>query len=552
MKKLLYILLLLLLPALSLAQTTPVTMQFRSFGQRSPIYTWSGIPGGGYDTLWNAATIRGYVLAHGGGIQNQPFTNTPQTAAFSISGIGRSNTGFVSGDVLSGTYSFFSSSEFQMNDASGIGAIIQPGSGFGITNIEGQYISSFNKNGIIITRSGTTPDLFTLTIDSTARQTIVTGDPIRFKNRISIDSLPSNPNDAVRKRDIDSLIISGTISPDSALRKNKNLYDIPNKPTARNNLNVYSRSEIDTKVQLKQPRIISALPTQTSGRPIVGDSVNQAISKLIFRGDSLAAGIGMRLLKTDTTAMLANVVHINGNETIQGQKTFTKDILPSSNSQRGIGSAAANFLVVNTNNVTSNTSLTVTTTAANSLTFAVGTGNFSLRLAATTGNTLLNSSTDNGQRLQVTGRSRITQGLSGTAGTDSLWVHDNTSKELKLISATYYAPTSALRLPFLVSSNTTMALNADYLNTSATQYNLTPPATTGFTADGSKIITGLATGTGGFKVICPSGYTIQTPSGNVTPVTGSATISQNQKFQLIPVGSNAYYLQPLNGTITVL
>ncbi len=55
---------------------------------------------------------------------------------------------------------------------------------------------------------------------------------------------------------------------------------------------------------------------------------------------------------------------------------------------------------------------------------------------------LIGSATDNGQKLQVNGRIRVLQGLAGTAGTDSILVHDNTSKEMKLISPTYYAPTS--------------------------------------------------------------------------------------------------------------
>lgn len=59
------------------------------------------------------------------------------------------------------------------------------------------------------------------------------------------------------------------------------------------------------------------------------------------------------------------------------------------------------------------------------------------------GNTIVGiSNTDNGQKLQVVGRIRVSQGLAGVAGTDSLVAHDNTSKELKLISPSYYVPTS--------------------------------------------------------------------------------------------------------------
>jgi hypothetical protein len=93
----------------------------------------------------------------------------------------------------------------------------------------------------------------------------------------------------------------GGMPTDSVLHVLKNGFDISNKSTFRNNLVVYSRSEIDTKVQLKQPRIISALPTQTLTRPLVSDSVNQAFAKLIFRGDSLASAIGTRVLKAGDT-----------------------------------------------------------------------------------------------------------------------------------------------------------------------------------------------------------------------------------------------------------
>lgn len=56
-----------------------------------------------------------------------------------------------------------------------------------------------------------------------------------------------------------------------------------------------------------------------------------------------------------------------------------------------------------------------------------------LFIKRSTGNVIINSSTDATGALQVTGRIRVTQGLSGTAHTDSIVVHDNTSKEIKLI-----------------------------------------------------------------------------------------------------------------------
>jgi len=104
----------------------------------------------------------------------------------------------------------------------------------------------------------------------------------------------------------------------------------------------------------------------------------------------------------------------------------------------------------------------------------------------------------------------------------------------------------------VMSANITGILNYDYLNNTANTYNFTVPATTGFSTDGSSIITGLVIGTGKIRIFAPSGYTIQTPSGFITPVTGYAEVIQNQKYQLIPVGTNAYYLQPLNGSITIV
>jgi hypothetical protein len=103
----------------------------------------------------------------------------------------------------------------------------------------------------------------------------------------------------------------------------------------------------------------------------------------------------------------------------------------------------------------------------------------------------------------------------------------------------------------VMSVSVTGILNYDYLNTTTSTYTITVPATTGFAADGSSIITALQTGTGTIRIACPTGYTLTTPSGQVTPSTGYASIAQNQKVQLIPIGANAWYIQPLNGSITV-
>lgn len=103
-----------------------------------------------------------------------------------------------------------------------------------------------------------------------------------------------------------------------------------------------------------------------------------------------------------------------------------------------------------------------------------------------------------------------------------------------------------------ISSNFTLFLNSDYIATSATQYTVTLPATSGFSADGTKIITVLVTGTGGVVVSVPSGYSMQSGTSFATTTgSGGATLTQGQKVQLIPIGTNSWYLQPLNGSVTL-
>lgn len=115
-----------------------------------------------------------------------------------------------------------------------------------------------------------------------------------------------------------------------------------------------------------------------------------------------------------------------------------------------------------------------------------------------------------------------------------------------------YLKTTDGRIANLVSASVTMVLNNDYLNTTATQYTLTLPTCGLFTADGSKIITVLATGTGGAIIRVPSGYAMQSGTNFATTTgTGGTTLTQGQKIQLIPIGTNSYYLQPLNGAITL-
>lgn len=177
-------------------------------------------------------------------IQNQPFTNTPQTANFSISGIGRANTGFVVGDFTSGNYSLLQDNSLSIQTSSGTGAVIEPG-GFGINS---DYSSSFGKNSVSLGKVGVVNPFYNLKIDSTDRVTKVTGDPVKYTARLRIDSIPVNPTDAVRLVDIGGAIPgSGYAIKDSTLKPSKNLYDILNKPTARLNLGVQSQIYVNIK-----------------------------------------------------------------------------------------------------------------------------------------------------------------------------------------------------------------------------------------------------------------------------------------------------------------
>lgn len=251
MKKLLYISLL-LLPLITQGQTTAVTMQFRRNNTQvddkdSLIYTFPGIMPNtptGYRTLWNAAKIRDYINLNYVPINGNSTINGIKTFTGSIQSNGTIN--FAGNNTLSapGAWLFNSDNDYEFS-RQGLGVVfrigVNSGANYNETALEFRYNGDFSTSGKL--HNNWIPDW-----------------------------------GSVKSR-IDSAIIAGTINPDSVLHPNKNLYDIPNKATTRTNLVVYSKSEIDTKVQLKQPRIISALPTQTSGRPIVGDSVNAAIAK---------------------------------------------------------------------------------------------------------------------------------------------------------------------------------------------------------------------------------------------------------------------------------
>jgi hypothetical protein len=107
------------------------------------------------------------------------------------------------------------------------------------------------------------------------------------------------------------------------------------------------------------------------------------------------------------------------------------------------------------------------------------------------------------------------------------------------------------RTAALITGNTNLSLNTDYLNTTSTQHIGTLPATTGFVADGTKVITVLSTGANGTKVIVPAGYTLTGPSGAATPGTGGVVVPKDGKCQFIPVGNNAYQYAPIGLSVTV-
>jgi hypothetical protein len=55
---------------------------------------------------------------------------------------------------------------------------------------------------------------------------------------------------------------------------------------------------------------------------------------------------------------------------------------------------------------------------------------------------------DGNSEVQITGRERLTQGLTGVIGTDSIAVHDNTSKQIKWISPTTFAASASASSDF--------------------------------------------------------------------------------------------------------
>ncbi len=278
-----------------------------------------------------------------------------------------------------------------------------------------------------------------------------------------------------------------------------------------------------------------------------------------FIGTSQATSTSLGGTIPDASLTQAGVVNI-GSQVFSGAKTFANAV--GFNSSINVGLASNFSTIINSKNGNAATSTatqrsstlhTFTTSMWNGTT-ATDTYDLIYDLASITTNGVrslnflmgsTNSQTPTGGITAMTiGQDGVVSTITPTVGTN------NTQVATTAFVNTAIANTG--RTPVLVTSNQTMILSSDYLNTSATQYTLTLPPTTGFAADGSKIITGLSTGTGGIRISVPSGYSLQTPAGNATTTgTGGATITQNQKYQLIPITTNGYYLQVLNGTATV-
>lgn len=147
------------------------------------------------------------------------------------------------------------------------------------------------------------------------------------------------------------------------------------------------------------------------------------------------------------------------------------------------------------------------------------------------GNLLINSTADNGQKLQVTGRYRVSQYLTGVAGTDSIVVHDNTSKEPKLISPTYYAPVASPAFSGIPTvptaapgTNTTQAASTAFVQAAVTA--VTPTASNGITKVSSDFQLGgtLSAGT----ILDLSSFSL-----NIQRGTGTAG-----RLQIVPTGSS--------------
>ncbi len=118
--------------------------------------------------------------------------------------------------------------------------------------------------------------------------------PVQYHQQVISRYQASQSNDITTVHDLPGGAIGLGAIKDTTLNKLKNLYDIPNKTTARLNMGVYSTTQVDAFISsnyaaigLKQPRILGTIPTQTLTRPLGTDSVSKAFGKVIAREDSI-------------------------------------------------------------------------------------------------------------------------------------------------------------------------------------------------------------------------------------------------------------------------
>lgn len=109
------------------------------------------------------------------------------------------------------------------------------------------------------------------------------------------------------------------------------------------------------------------------------------------------------------------------------------------------------------------------------------------------------------------------------------------------------------RTPIVMSGNGTLALLYDYENPTATQFSWALPSVTGdFSVNGTKLTTILVDGTGSVKITVPNGYTVKTPAGQThSDGTGYVIVNSLQKVQIIPNGTNSFYIEPFVGSLTI-
>lgn len=401
MRKLLFILL--LLPAIAWGQS--VTPQWRAdaFGIG---YTYIGL--GHQDTMWNAAKIRSYVAAKytaSNGI-------TLASSVFRLGGTLTANTAISSNFLFAvGDFTNFNSLLY----VSPSEKIFQGYAGDGTfrSNIALSSISG-GAFYIAVTDQIATKEI---SIQGDLTNGIVIQDG-KFNMGLTHDNTVNHAtwgnSTYVDKKYVDSVAAIGNISPDSVLHPNKNLYELANKATARINIGLNG--------------------VHFPGYGLSGSNYNATANQTWAVDTTGSTGIVSKARAT------ANYAKLWGSQTIAGATTMsstltTANIVPTTTNTSTIGTTTNVYGQVNARAFQSDAGIIIN--AINSNSISVQQGGVS-QLAISLGKNILigAAATDVSGKLQVNGRIRVTQGLVGAIGTDSLVVHDNTSKELKLVSPT--------------------------------------------------------------------------------------------------------------------